>query len=186
MAGLALLFYETALEFTEGMAAGRLLPVVKYPAAVIMLVSTSLDASINEYLAFMHMMELEPTKKSQLQELRKEKKLRRKWIRAPDVLSGVPLDRCTEPYLSFDLMLTLRNKLVHEAAGFYTPSEYPLAKIDEYRKRFAFTYAGTAHWTSQVLNLECARWGCRTSKQMIETFHSLTGIKQFYPWPDAA
>jgi hypothetical protein len=68
-----------------------------------------------------------------------------------------------------DLMLTLRNKLVHYSAGFRTTSEYPLEKVEEYRKRFAFTQEGTADWTSQVLNLDCVRSGCRTAHAMVQT-----------------
>ncbi|HWH56551.1 MAG TPA: hypothetical protein VN682_02910 [Terriglobales bacterium] len=185
MTGLALPFYETALEFTEGMASGRLHQLVKYPSAVIVLVSTSLDAYINETLAFFQLMELEPNKRLQIAELR-EKKSREKWVGAPNILAGEPFDTNAEPYLSFDLMLTLRNKLVHYSAGFRTPSEYPLSKIDEYKQQFTFTYEGTSDWNSQVLNLECARWGCRTVQGMVKTFHRLTGIRQVYVFPDPA
>ena len=183
MTGLALPFYETALEFTEGMACGRLHNLIRYPAAVIVLVSTSLDAYVNETLAFHHLME--PTKQLRIAELR-EKKVREKWVHAPEILGGKALDINAEPYLSFDLLLTLRNKLVHYSAGFRTTSEYPLTKIDEYKQRFAFTHEGTSDWTSQVLNLECARWGCRTAQGMVQTFHKLSGIRQLYVWPDPA
>lgn len=186
MAGLALPFYETALEFTAGMACGRLPQLVKYPSAVIVLVSTSLDAYINETLAYLHFLELKPNKKRQIAELQKSRELREKWVGAPEILAGTAVDIRAEPYLSFDLMLTLRNKLVHYSARFRTPSEYPLSKIDEYKQRFTFTYEGTSDWTSQVLNLECARWGCRTAQGMVKTFHRLTGIRQLYVFPDPA
>ena len=186
MAGLALPFYETALELTAGMACGRLNQLVKYPSAVIVLVSTSLDAYINETLTYLHFLELEPNKKRQIAELRKNNNLREKWVAAPEILAGTALDIQAEPYLSFDLMLRLRNKLVHYSAAFRTPSEYPLAAIDAYKQRFPFTYGGTANWTSQVLNLECARWSCRTAREMVHAFHKLSGIAQLYDWPDPA
>jgi hypothetical protein len=185
MTGLALPFYEMALEFTLDMAEGRRHKLIRYPAAVIVLASTALDAYINETLAFSRLMELEPQKREEIGKLRKEK-LREKWIGAPLLLGGTAFDASAEPYLSFDLMLTLRNKLVHYSAGFRTTSEYPLEKIEEYKKRFTFTYEGTADWTSQVLNLECARWGCRTAQTMVETFHKLSRIQQVQFWPDPA
>lgn len=167
------------------MASSRLPQFIKYPSAVIVLVSTSLDAYINETLAFFQLMELEPNKRLQIAALRKRKS-KEKWVRASKILAGKAFDTNTEPYLSFDLMLTLRNKLVHYSAEFRTPNEYPLPKIDEYKQRFTFTYEGTSDWTSQVLNLECARWGCRTAQGMVKTFHRLTGIRQLYVFPDPA
>ena len=183
MTGLALPFYETALEFTEGMACGRLHNLIRYPAVVIVLVSTSLDAYINEILAFHHL--IEPTKQLRIAELR-GKKLREKWVHAPEILGGSAFDTNAEPYLSFDLLLTLRNKLVHYSAGFRTTSEYPLAKIDQYKQRFTFTHEAKSDWTSQVLNLECARWGCKTAQRMVQTFHTLSGIRQLQVWADPA
>src|SRR6185437_13669411 len=94
--GLALPFYETALEFTEGMASGRLHQLVKYPSAVIVLVSTSLDAYINETLTFFQLMELESNKRLQIAALRKRRS-REKWVRAPKILAGEAFDINTEP-----------------------------------------------------------------------------------------
>jgi hypothetical protein len=185
MTGLGLPFYETALELTLDMAERRRHQLIRYPAAVIVLASTALDAYINETLAFFYLMEQDLHKRQDIAKLRTEK-LRPRWIAAPLLLGGTAFDVRAEPFLSFDLMLTLRNKLVHYSAGFRTTNEYPLEKIAEYKKRFAFTHEGTADWTSQVLNLECARWGCRTAQAMVLTFHKLSHIQQLQFWPDPA
>ncbi|HXA79207.1 MAG TPA: hypothetical protein VNV41_18890 [Candidatus Acidoferrales bacterium] len=185
MTGLGLPFYETALEFTLDMAERRRHQLIRYPAAVIVLASTALDAYMNETLAFFHFMEHDLQKRQEIAGLRTEK-LRQKWIAAPLLLGGTAFDASAEPFLSFDLMLRLRNKLVHYSAGFRTTSEYPLEKIEEYRKRFTFTHEGTADWTSQVLNLDCARWGCRTAHAMVQTFHKLSHVQQLQFWPDPA
>ena len=186
MTGLSLPFYQTALKLVEEMADGSYTQYIQYPSAVIVLASTSLEAYINEILAFHHLM-MEPSKQQEIEELRRpEVKVRARWLGAPAILGGKAFDTEAEPYKSFDLMVTLRNKLVHDSAEFRTPDEYPLAKIDEYKQRFAFTYEGSADWASQVLNLECARWGCSTAQAMVHKFHELTGIRQLYSWPDPA
>jgi hypothetical protein len=44
MTGLSVMFYRTAIDFTKGMASGRLNSYEKYPAVVVELVTTALDA----------------------------------------------------------------------------------------------------------------------------------------------
>lgn len=189
MARISVLLYRVALESVDGMASGRFHQQVKYPAAVVVLVCAALEAGINEMLETYLLLEQNPNRQKQIKELRAEQDIREKWIRAPEVVvpGSQPLSKTDEPYRSFDVLIKLRNAIAHYDAGFRAPSEYPdRVSIGEYKRRFTLSYEGQADWTEQLLNLECARWVCKTAQGMVHAFHRHSKSFQYLDWPDPA
>jgi len=186
MAGLSRTFYEVAYEFTLSMSKGELSAFIKYPSAVVILLQSCLEAYINEFLAVHRQMDVQKwgAAISQLDRI----SLPEKWFRAPLIFSSKTFDKGAEPYQSFSLLVSLRNHLVHYDPRFRTPLEFPSKKVRSLKAKFTFSYEGRADWTTQVLNLECARWGCQTVKAMVRKFHEFVGGIDMsswpYPWPD--
>jgi hypothetical protein len=191
MAGLSGGFYAVARELTARMVNLGLREggTYRYTASVVILLHACLEAYINEFLALhrsLHRTEVE----SKLIELgfSAHSPLEDRWLKIPLMMRGKTFDAGMEPYQSFKLLISLRNTLGHYDAAFRTKAEFPSDKIEALSAKFQFSYVGTADWTSQVLNLECARWACRTAKAMIPKFHELVGgidySSQGHPWPD--
>jgi hypothetical protein len=186
MAGLSRSFYEIAHEFTVTMSEGRSLQFIKHSSAVVILLHSCLEAYLNEFLATMRQLEAQRwgTSISHLDRA----DLKRKWLQAPLIFGSRTFETSTEPYQSFHLLVSLRNELVHYDPRFRTPEEYPSKKIRALRTKFAFAYEGAADWTTQVLTLNCARWGCRTVLNMIREFHEYAGGPNMSglprPWPE--
>ena len=186
MAGLSRSFYEVAHGFTVLMANGELSPLIKYPSAVVILLQSCLEAYVNEFLALHRQVDAQKLGVA-ISELDRVS-LPEKWFRAPLIFSSKTFDKGAEPYQSFFLLVCLRNDLVHYDPRFRTPLEFPSKRVKSLKAKFTFSYEGKADWTTQVLNLECARWGCRTVKAMVRNFHGFVGGIDMsswpYPWPD--
>jgi hypothetical protein len=186
MAWLSRSLYEVAHEFTVAMSKGDAVQLIRYPSAVVILLHSCLEAYLNEFLATMREMEAQKWDApiSRLDGL----DLKTKWIQAPLIFGVQTFEKSAEPYQSFHLLVSLRNELVHYDPRFRTPQEFPSKKIKALRTKFAFAYEGKADWTTQVLALDCARWGCRTVKNMIRRFHEYAGAADMsawpHPWPD--
>lgn len=186
MSALSRSFYEIAHEFTQAMSMGKKPQLIKYPSAVVILSVSSLESYIKEFLSFRRQLDfqrLEP-------EIAKldRRKLVDKWSLAPRIFAETSFETAAEPFQSFCHLVSLRNALTHYDPRFRTPCEFPSRKIENLKTKFSFTFEGTAEWTSQVLNLECSKWSCRTVKSMIRKFHEFVGgIDESsgpYPWPD--
>jgi hypothetical protein len=186
MVGLSRSFYETAYEFTAAMSRGEIPQPVKYPSAVIVLLAACLEAYLSEFLALHRQMEPERWEVAITKLERQD--LRAKWHGAPLIFGATTLDRSVEPFQSFHHLVALRNALVHYSPRFRTPLEFPSETLRELRSRYGFSNERNADWTTQALNLECARWGCRTTKGMVRRFHELVGGGDMsswpHPWPD--
>jgi hypothetical protein len=187
MAALSRSFYETAREFTAAMSLGEIPQAIKYPSAVIVLLAACLEAYLSEFLALFRQMEPERWEAA-IADLERIRDPRDRWHAVPP-LFGVPtFDRGTEPFQSFHHLVALRNAVVHYSPRFRTPEEFPSETIRELRARYQFSNEGNADWTVQVLNLECARWGCRTTMGMVRGLHELCGGHDMsrwpHPWPD--
>ncbi len=174
MAGLSGGFYAVAHQLTLHMLEMGLREggTCKYTAAVVTLLHACLEAYINEFLAFNRQLnpkEIEP-KVIELG-LNGRVSLEDKWYRTPLLFGGITFEKGAEPFQSFRLLISLRNVLGHYDAKFRTKTEFPSKKVASLRAKFPFSYPGAADWTSQVLNYECARWGCRTVKALIPKFH---------------
>lgn len=180
MAGLSRSFYETACDLIAPMATGQVSQFVKTPSAVVILTVASLEAYINEYLAGQIQNEnIQTPPRESLEE---------KWLQTPLRLGFSTFDNGSEPFQSFSLLIKLRNSLAHYSPEFMTPAEFPSCQIEMLKSKFEFTHVAKANWTSQVLNLECARWACRTTKEMVRKFHLFVGGINWSgppdPWPD--
>jgi hypothetical protein len=186
MLGLSRSFYETAYELTAAMTRGEAAQVVKNPSAVIVLVTSCLEAYLSEFLALFR--ELEPDKWETAISRLDRKDPRTRWIETPQIFTSRTFDTASEPFQSFHALICLRNSLVHYSPRFRTPTEFPSKTIRALNTKFAFSHEGNTDWTAQVLNLECARWGCRTAKAMIRRLHELAGGTDMsgwpHPWPD--
>jgi hypothetical protein len=185
MTGLSRSFYEVACQFTTQMAAGEKVQAISYPSAVVILTVACLEAYLNEFLSLRRLME--PDKWGSPSS-RLSRRLEERWLEAPRIFSGNTFDKGREPFQSFHSLVCLRNNLIHYDAQFRTRKEFPSGVIKQLKSKFAFAYEGNADWTSQVLNLECSRWACRTTKAMVKRFHEFVGgvdLSNFpYPWPD--
>jgi len=187
MAHLSRTFYETAHEFTVGVSRGELVEPIKYPSAVVVLLAACLEAYRSEFLALYR--EAEPARfEKQSAELERERDPTERWYRTPLLFGAATFDRGREPFQSYRHLVALRNALVHYSPRFRAPDEYPSNTIRELKAFYAFSNEGNADWTTQVLNLECARWGCRTAKAMVLGLHAIVGGNDMsawpYPWPD--
>lgn len=186
MAALSRSFYEIAHDFTATMSRGEAAQFIKYPAAVVILLHSCLEAYLNEFLAIMRQAG-EQKWGAGIDQL-DGADLSEKWLRAPLIFSTHTFDKGAEPYQSFELLTAVRNALVHYSPTFQTPQEFPSKKIKALNTKFAFAYEGKADWTTQVLTVDCARWGCNTVKNMIRKFHEYAGGLDMsawpHPWPD--
>jgi len=186
MAGLSRSLYEIAHEFTVAMSRGDVIQYIKYPSAAVILLHSCLEAYLNEFLATMRQVDAQKWGVAISRLDRAD--LQQKWLQAPLIFGAQTFEKGTEPYQSFHLLVSLRNELVHYDPRFRTPEEFPSKKIRALRTKFVFAYEGRADWTTQVLTLDCARWGCRTVKTMVRKFHEYVGGADMsawpYPWPD--
>jgi hypothetical protein len=192
MAALSGGFYAMAHEITVSMVKQGLHEggSYRYTASVIILLQACLEAYINEFIAFnrhLNPQEMEP-KLAKLN-LHNRSSLVSKWLTAPLLFGSKTFERGVDPFQSFTLLVSLRNTLGHYDPRFRTPTEFPTKEVVSLQNKFRFSYPGASDWTTQILNLECAKWGCRTVKALIPKFHEFVGGIDFsssaYPWPDA-
>jgi hypothetical protein len=181
MAALSRSFYEIAHEFTVAMSRGDAVQFIKYTSGVVILLHSCLEAYLNEFLATMRQMDsqrwaaaISPLDRADL---------KRKWLQAPLIFGTHTFEKNAEPFQSFHLLVSLRNELVHYDPRFRTPEEFPSKKIKALKTKFAFAYEGRADWTTQVLTVDCARWGCRTVKNMVQKLHEYAGGTDMSAWP---
>jgi hypothetical protein len=191
MAGLSGGFYTVAHEITLSMVKRGLHEggSYRYTASVIILLQACLEAYINEFFAIHRQLnpkEIEP-RLTKLK-LHNRSSLVDKWLKAPLLFSDKTFEKGIEPFQSFTILVSLRNTLGHYDPRFRAPTEFPSNKLASLKTKFVFSFPGTADWTSQILNLECARWGCRTVKTLIPKFHEFVKGIDFsssgHPWPD--
>jgi hypothetical protein len=171
--------YEYACSITREMIKGNLGPTPGFsketavPLTAVILCHTSLEAYVNEFLAI---------RKSAgggkweaaISELQRAN-FHEKWALAAIILGEKSFEKSAEPYQSFSLLCTLRNALIHYDPQFLPITEFPTKRLGSLETKFPFSYPGRTLWTNQVLNLECARWACRTVREMIGKFHNLVG-----------
>ncbi len=185
MTGLSRSFYEVACQLTQAMSRGDAVTLVKYPPAVVMLNVACLESYLNEFLSVKRQLEA-ATWEAPIAALDNES-IETRWIEAPR-LFGPTFDTGRRPFQSFHKLICLRNALVHYQPRFRKTTEFPSSQIESLQQEFPFTHKGTADWTSQVLNLNCSRWACKTTKAMVRGFHELVGGNDEssypYPWPD--
>lgn len=191
MAALSRGFYAVAHELTLSMLNRRLVEGGSniYTASVVIILHACLEAYINEFLSLQRQLNpAETERRLAALQLEDRAALEDKWHKTPLLFSDKTFDKGAEPFQSLTLLVCLRNTLGHYDPRFRAPSEFPSEKLAALRTKFVFSYPGAADWTSQVLNLECARWGCRTVKALIPKFHEfVNGIDYSsgpYPWPD--
>lgn len=188
MAHLSQGFYTTAHGLTVDMANGALPQYVTYPAAVVILLVACLEAYRNEFLSLLRQLEREKWEAKFAEFENEYRDTRRRWLRTPLLFDKQPFDPGKEPFQSFCLLISLRNELVHYNPRFRTVLEFPSKRIQNLRTKFEFTHEGNADWTAQVLNLNCAKWGCRTVLNMVHRLHELVGGFDFStgprPWPE--
>jgi hypothetical protein len=188
MAGLSGGFYKVAHEITVSMVNRGLHEgaTYRYTASVIILLQACLEAYVNEFLALPRQLnpnEIEP-KLAKLK-LHNRSPVVDKWLNAPLLFGEKTFEKGAEPFKSFTLLVSLRNTLGHYDPRFRTPTEFPSESLASLKTRFSFSYPGTSDWTSQILNLECARWSCSTVKALIPKFHEFVkGIDFSKAWPD--
>lgn len=186
MAGLSRSFYEVACKFTASMSRGETVQFVKYPSAAIILLVSCLEAYLNEFLSLFR--QVEAQKRGAAISALDGESLETRWMRAPLIFGQCPFDAGTEPFQSFHLLVCLRNELVHYDPRFRITSEFPSDKIAALKSKFPFACEGQSDWTTQVLNLDCARWACRTTKALVRRLHELAGGADMsgwpHPWPD--
>jgi hypothetical protein len=187
MRALSGFLYTVAWEFTDSMSKGEKFQRIKYPSAAVILLVACLESYLNESLSLFRQMEAQKWGAA-ISEL-DEKELETRWMRAPLIFGTKTFVAGKEPFQSFHLLVCLRNALAHYDPRFRTPVEFPSDKIERLKTKFVFSYESKSDWTSQVLNLDCARWACKTTKAMVRKFHEFVGGHDMsgppYPWPDA-
>ena len=85
-----------------------------------------------------------------------------------------------EPYQSFKQILTLRHQLVHYKPKFQPITDFPNPTIEQIAQRFPHPYLGRTPWSATVLTPQVAAWACKTAKELVREFHSITGTTS--PW----
>jgi len=183
--------YEYACFLTQQMLDGTLPKSPRFsletaiPLVIIVLCHSSLEAYINEFLVVRK--QGDAKWEAPITELQKAN-LHEKWALTAQILAGKSFDKGTEPYQSFSLLVTLRNELIHYCPEFLPVGTFPSKKVESLTTKFQFTHPGKTVWIGQVLNAECARWACRTVKEMTKAFHILVGnpdLTQIPPcWSD--
>lgn len=192
MAGLSSGLYAVAHSLTILMADNGWRDGVasyKYTSSVIILLHSCLEAYINEVLAIhrqLNPVDIEPRLK--VLGLDRRLSLADKWFNVPKIFGRETFDKGAEPFQSFSMLICLRNTLGHYDPRFRTPSEFPSKRLARLNSKFRFSFPGQADWTSQVLNLDCAIWACRTVKSLIPKLHEFVRGTDHsswpYPWPD--
>jgi hypothetical protein len=120
-----------------------------------------------------------------LHNLRKDLGVKEKWNLIASVSNGKLWDSSCEPFQSYDLIVSLRNELVHYKGEYATVSEPPVNKINALLQRFegaGFTTLGLPAdpgWISRLLSSkELGTWISATVDDLDMKFdHFLTGTK---------
>jgi hypothetical protein len=90
------------------------------------------------------------------------------------------LDRGVQPYQGADLLVKLRNELVHYKSRW--GQEMERQKLFERLRQLRFEnppfipYHGTNFFPHQLLSSSCASWAMSTTTEFISTFYSLLGF----------
>ena len=100
-----------------------------------------LEAKVNEFIALTASgmnKDTKPTIKfwQVLFELQKDMKLKEKWNLIASIKPGRQWEGAVEPFQSYDLLLTLRNELVHYKGRFSKDDDLPIKKLKALTQRF--------------------------------------------------
>jgi hypothetical protein len=94
------------------------------------------------------------------------------------VLGKTPLDQGAQPYQGAELLVSLRNTLVHYKPRWSDETETKLAKRLE-SKRFSlnpFTGDGNPFFPDKCLSYGCAKWGWESALSFADRFFALVGV----------
>ena len=98
------------------------------------------------------------------------------------VLGKAPLDQGAQPYQGAELLVSLRNALVHYKPRWSDEAETKLAKGLE-SKHFSlspFTGAGNPFFPDKCLGYGCAKWGWESALSFADGFFALVGVAAPY------
>jgi hypothetical protein len=165
-----------------------LTPVIGYPVGAVLHAAVALEAFLNEEMArYIH---ADPTKWKGPLEALERLETENKWQLVPLLLFGKTLPKGAEPFQSFRALIRLRNELVHYHAEFTEDEKRP-AFARDLETRFEFTkfelppaalQLGAAKlrvsWQNEILNRNCARWACITTRNMVLAWYELWASKQ--------
>jgi hypothetical protein len=155
----------------------------------ILFAGSFLEAKLNELSAEMVESETEQRPKAPLafwkvlHSLRKSLGIMEKWNLLASVSNGKLWDSSSDPFQSYDLILSLRNELVHYKGEYSTVCEPPVNKINALVQRFKvpeFTVAGLGipiepGWITRLLSSkELGGWISATVDDFDMKFRSLT------------
>jgi len=152
--------------------------------ALYILTVVSLEGFINEmYVKEIDDSQLEGKDIGELESLFKNGRILEKWDRFPALIGAVsPFKKGERPWQDFDVLVKLRNDLVHFNPEFRKPTympDYlePIFRIEVGKQRVEQTKPSNvmeslfkgAHWTELICNPAMGTWALNTGKIMIET-----------------
>ena len=154
----------------------------------ILLAASMLEAKINELIANVVGLNSETAKVPLpfwrvLHDSRKELSYKEKWNLIASASNGVLWDLSREPFQSYDLIVSLRNELVHYKGEYGKGAAPPVKKIEGLLQRFkgpGFVFLGApddTHWVTELLSAKgLAEWVSETVDEFDMKFdHLLAG-----------
>ncbi len=133
---------------------------VELNTACVMFAASYWEAMLNEMIAISKIAEdpeLRPGFVESLRDAERRLTLQDKWNLWVSVVGGIHWDSSVEPFQSFELIVALRNELVHYKADFFGKDETPSRKIKGLLTRFAgsspasFLDDDVSTWVSDLL-----------------------------------
>lgn len=101
---------------------------------------------------------------------------RKRALEIATALFGKTFDMSKRPFTDFEILVTLRNRIVHDEM-----TNVPKAEINALRKRRLFLprdWPGCFSWGHEIATLEVLRWSINTVAAMTETFLKLLPAKR--------
>lgn len=98
------------------------------------------------------------------------------------------LDKGSEPYQSVDLLIKLRNELVHYKTKTVSSSSFEPTEKSKIEKRLSgkfienlfYKFTGNPYFPNKCLGYGCAKWAFNSVVSFTDTFYSKMGIKPYY------
>lgn len=115
--------------------------------------------------------------------------MKAKYFMAYTIVGDKPMDRGAEPFQGFDLLVDLRNHLIHLKPDTQSSSRSQklLARFSDRKLIAEIDESNRGSWVMYVSNPKVAKWACNVASSMIQGLSnhaSNATIKEFF-WVDA-
>lgn len=150
------LFWGCRYYATKAQEATKPFEIVASNISCVFCAGSFLEAKINEFIALTASSKdknIQPSRKfwQVLLEFQKDMKLKEKWNLMASIKSGRRWNEAVEPFQSYDLLIALRNELVHYKGKFSEDEKPPIKKLKALTQRFK----GLRDIKMQALGISC-------------------------------